>query len=138
MTAYSRAVNNGAHFSCTKVVKNKHRRGTKLKKIRGLNFVPLPTELQCSYTKFLPIPGRNRYVMTAFDFGYGTWPMNEWKISKYEMIGGGRKSPSDGIYFTAFKPQNRTWTLKLRKIWLKKAGANCSNINAVIRSAFGD
>jgi len=70
----------------------------------------------------------------------GQWPMNGWKISRYVAAGGGQKKAtrSGGIIFQSQKPPYSKWRLGIKKIWLKKNGGSCNNINAVISSAFGD
>jgi hypothetical protein len=45
---------------------------------------------------------------------------------------------SGGIVYQVNGPLNANWDILLKKFWLKKNGASCHNINAVISSAFGD
>ncbi|NOZ65008.1 MAG: hypothetical protein GXP00_00655 [Alphaproteobacteria bacterium] len=144
--AYSKAVNNGARFKCLtyNFIKRKYVSDA------TVVFLPLPNGLKC-YHKKLNSPKAalilarkstgysDKYRLDAFNKNPG-WPLNGWKISRYSTSGGGQKKSSSlgGIIFQDTKSIKNKWSLTLKKIWLKKAGGSCSNINTVIREAFGN
>jgi len=130
--AYSRAVNNGAKFSC------RGNNGNRFVQRSGLIFIPLPTMMQCLNKKNGLYPNKQKFRMLAFNKP-GNWPLNGWKLSQYQMTGGGDKisTRSGGIVFQTEKWANRQWSILLKKIWLKKKGGSCSNIRAVIEQAYG-
>ena len=141
--AYNRALSNGASFGCyffSAGTDQRYLRGNG-GKIALISFVPLPTMLQCHHKKDRFARGNWNYRMLAFNKS-GRWPLNGWKISRYSMSTShtGKKIPtrSGGIVYQVNGPLNANWDILLKKFWLKKNGASCSNINAVIRSAFGD
>ena len=134
--AYNRAHNNGASFACLHYNSARHKYvGTKT-----VQFLPLPDRLQCLHRKEKVPSYWENYRMLAFSKP-GQWPLNGWKISRYRMSGnGGQKKAtrSGGIIFQTQHAYQDNWNVTLTKFWLKKNGASCNDINAVITSAFGD
>ncbi len=135
--AYNRALNNGATFGCYRSD------GKRFKPTNTVSFMPLPDRLQCFHKKeAIAIVGSIPWDYRMLVFSKrGQWPLNGWKISRYRMSGdGGQKiaTRSGGIIFQTHKRDNVKWQVALKKFWLKKNGASCSNINAVISQAFGD
>ncbi len=148
--AYNKAVNNGNKFGCW--IRVNKRDSWK----KDNTFRAMPHALFCQHisetsvwTKIAgmvnnvgsKITGQkaefNIYHSMSF---FRTGLKNGWKISRYSVSGGGTKKNTSGkrILFESRKDAMKNWKISLNRMWIKKNGANCSNINSVITNAFGD
>ena len=133
LQAYSRALKYGGRFECLK----------KEKKDANFQFLPTPNGLICQHHKEV-LPLTSTYSMKAFGVSRRLYSLkNNWYISDYRMTGGGTKiiSASHGkyIYFRKDEKDNIGFKLTLQSMTLaNKTHADCSDLRAVIRDAFGN
>ena len=129
LQAYSAALNNDFRFEC--------RKGTKTVG-NSFQFLPTPTGLICQHHKEI-LPKKYEYHMIAFKSRTGGGLKNDWRIHDYTVRGGGGKRgfTSKSVHFVKRASANMPFKLTLKTIWLEKANASCTDLQRVIREAFG-
>lgn len=149
MMAYQRAINNGNRFLCMKkratFKSNNSEDSPSWHHSDHYVYIPTPSGLLCQYTPLndptKPLLNRNinngTYTFSLSLFRNGL--RNGWKIADYTAHGGGTKINTSGrrVLFQKKRDGTQRFALTLKKMWIKKNGFSCNNMNAVLDSAFG-
>lgn len=133
LQAYSRAKNNNFKMMCWSG-------SSVLNKDANFIMMPTPNGLTCKHSKHIDPYQLPTSFIAKFFIGSNNKLRNGWKLSRASSVGGATKAFFDGGVWLKHTTQHHSnsFSFTLKKIWIKKTGARCNDIQAVIRDAFGD